>query len=58
MKEWDSVTIVTAAWKESSINPTYTMLEILAETGIFGQNVHFHKVRGIYSPLHPEVGYK
>lgn len=46
MKEWDDVTILTAAWKKSSINPTFTTLQLMASTGNLGPNVRVYTVRG------------
>ncbi|CAM9769158.1 unnamed protein product [Scytosiphon promiscuus] len=38
-KEWDDVTILTAAWKEKALNPTFLLLEMMAGAGTLGENV-------------------
>lgn len=43
-KEWDDVTILTAAWQDKSLNPTYPMLEMMANAGTLGKNVKLFKV--------------
>ncbi len=43
-KEWDTVTILTWSAKESYMNPTYTMLKMMADAGTLGDNVRLFKV--------------
>lgn len=43
-KDWDDVTVLTASWQDSSINPTFSMLEMMADAGTLGENVRLLKV--------------
>lgn len=43
-KKWDKVTILTWSAKESFLNPTYTVLKMMADAGTLGDNVRFFKV--------------
>lgn len=44
-KEWDNVTFLTAAWEDRALNPTFLMLEMMADAGVLGDNVHIFNVR-------------
>ncbi|CAM9769228.1 unnamed protein product [Scytosiphon promiscuus] len=46
-KEWDDVTILTAAWQDKSLNPTYSMLEMMAGAGTLGKKVKLFKNRSL-----------
>lgn len=45
-KKWDDVTILTVSWKDRPLNPTYNVLEVMADSGTLGHNVRlFHVSR-------------
>lgn len=44
-KDWDNVTFLTAAWEDRALNPTFLALEMMADTGVLGENVHVFNVR-------------
>lgn len=44
-KEWNTVTILTAAKRDSFLNPTYHMLEMMSNAGALGKNIRLYKVR-------------
>eukprot|EP00903_Cladosiphon_okamuranus_P018343 g16875.t1 len=50
-KEWDDVTILTAAWQDSSLNPTFNILDMLADSGTLGKNVRLFKNRSLLTDV-------
>ncbi|CAM9454176.1 unnamed protein product [Ascophyllum nodosum] len=50
-KEWDSVTIITAAWKDLAFNPTFNALEVMASAGLLGPKVQMFKKRWLINDL-------
>ncbi|CAM9136086.1 unnamed protein product [Ectocarpus sp. 12 AP-2014] len=44
-KDWDNVTFLTAAWNQKAINPTFSILEVMAKAGTLGDNVRLFKNR-------------
>eukprot|EP00752_Nemacystus_decipiens_P012369 g10964.t1 len=50
-KDWDDVTILTASWQDSSLNPTFNMLDMLADAGTLGKNVRLFKNRSLLTDV-------
>ncbi|CAM9488026.1 unnamed protein product [Ectocarpus fasciculatus] len=50
-KEWDNVTFLTAAWEDRALNPTFLMLEMMADAGVLGDNVHVFNNRTLLTDM-------
>ncbi|CAN0162487.1 unnamed protein product [Ectocarpus sp. 6 AP-2014] len=50
-KDWDNVTFLTAAWEDRALNPTFLTLEMMADAGVLGENVHIFNNRTLLTDM-------
>lgn len=46
-RKWSQVLIITAAHHDFELNPTFSVLEVMADSGILGPTVKIMKVCGL-----------
>ncbi|CAM9892522.1 unnamed protein product [Pylaiella littoralis] len=50
-REWDKVTILTASPPKEPLNPVYSVLEVMADSGTLGENVQLFHTRTLREDL-------
>lgn len=50
-KNWDDITILTYCFSERECSPTFVMLENMANTGVFGDNVKVLRNRNLFEDV-------